>query len=53
MLEKFLVKEFTPIDKTWTMEKFTGLSKAALRLLLESDSLATQSESTIFVALME
>jgi hypothetical protein len=53
MLEKFLVKEFTPIDKTWTMEKFTGLSKAALRLLLESDSLATQSENTIFVALMK
>ncbi|CAB4042695.1 kelch 28 [Paramuricea clavata] len=53
MLEKFLVKEFTPIDKTWTMEKFTGLSKAALRLLLESDSLGTQSENTIFVALME
>ena len=53
MLEKFLVKEFTPIDKTWTMEKFTGLSKAALRLLFKSDSLATQSENTIFVALMK
>ena len=53
MLEKFFIKEFTPIDKTWTMEKFTGLSKAALRLLLESDSLATQSENTIFVALMK
>ena len=53
MLEKFLVKEFIPIDKTWTMEKFIELSIAALRLLLGSDSLATQSENTIFVALME
>ena len=52
MLEKFLVKEFTPIHKTWTMEKFIRLSKAALRLLLESDNLGTQSENTIFVALM-
>ena len=52
MLEKFLVKEFIPNDKTWTMEKFTGLSKAALRVLLGSDSLTTQSENTIFVALM-
>jgi hypothetical protein len=53
MLEKFLVKEFTPIDKTWTMQKFIRLSKDALRLLLGSDSLATQSENIIFVALME
>ena len=53
MLQTFLVKEFTPIDKTWTTEKFTGLSKAALRLLLKSDDLVTQSENTIFVALIE
>ena len=53
MLEKFLLKEFKPIDKTWTMEKFTRLSRAALRLLFKSDSLATQSENTIFVALMK
>ena len=53
MLEKFLVKEFTPIDETWNMEKFTGLSKAALRLLLASNHLGTQSENTIFVALMK
>ena len=53
MLQTFLVKEFTPFDKTWTTEKFTGLSKAALRLLLKSDDLATQSENTIFVALIE
>ena len=53
MLQTFLVKEFTPFDKTWTTEKFIGLSKAALKLLLKSDDLATQSENTIFVALME
>jgi hypothetical protein len=53
MLEKFLVKEFTPIDDTWTLEKFTSLSKAALRLLLRSDDLGTRSENTIFVALMK
>ena len=53
MLEAYFVKEFTPIDKTWTREKFTGLSKLALKLLLKSDSLSTQSENTIFVALMK
>ena len=53
MLEKFLVKEFTPIDETWTSGKFTKLSKAALRLLLRSDNLGTRSENTVFVALME
>ncbi|XP_028405904.1 BTB/POZ domain-containing protein POB1-like [Dendronephthya gigantea] len=52
IIEKFLVKEFTPIDKTWTMDKFADLSEAALKLLLGSDNLATQSENTIFVALM-
>ena len=53
VLQTFLVKEFTPFDETWTTEKFTGLSKAALRLLLKSDDLATQSENMIFVALMK
>ena len=53
MLEKFLVKEFTPIDETYTLDKFTGLSEAALRLLLRSDSLDTRSEDTVFVALMQ
>ena len=53
MLEKFLVKEFTPFDDTWTLEKFTNLSEAALRLLLRSDNLGIQSENTIFVALMK
>ncbi|CAB4004453.1 kelch 28 isoform X2 [Paramuricea clavata] len=53
MLEKFLVKEFTPIDETWTMQKFTELSEAALRLLLRSDNLGSRSENTVFVALMK
>ena len=53
MVEEFLVKEFAPIDKTWTMDKLTDLSEPALRLLLGSDSLATESENTIFVALMK
>ena len=53
MLEKFLVKEFTPIDETWTLEKFTELSEAALRILLRSDSLGTRSENAVFVALMK
>ena len=53
MLEKFLVKEFTPIDETYTLDKFTGLSEAVLRLLLRSDSLDTRSEDTVFVALMQ
>ena len=53
VLQTFLVKEFTPFHETWTTVKFTGLSKAALRLLLKSDDLATQSENMIFVALMK
>ena len=53
VLQTFLVKEFTPFDEIWTTEKFTDLSKAAVRLLLKSDDLATESENTIFVALMK
>ena len=53
ILEKFLVKEFTPIDRMWTMDKFTDLSKPALRLLLGSNHLPTKSENTIFVALIK
>ena len=53
MLKEFLVKEFTPIEKTWNTDKFIDLSEPALRLLLGSDHLATQSENTIFVALMK
>ena len=53
VLQTFLVKEFTPIEKTWTTMKFIKLSKAAVRLLLKSDDLAAKSENTIFVALMK
>ena len=53
MLQTFLVKEFSPFDEIWTTKKFTDLSEAAVRLLLKSDELATQSENTIFVALMK
>ncbi len=53
MLEEFLVKEFTPIEETWTLDKFTELSEAALRILLRSDNLGTRSENTVFVALMQ
>ena len=53
MLENFLVKEFSPLDETWNLYKFFELSEAALRLLLRSDNLATLSEDTIFLALME
>ncbi len=52
-MEKFLVKEFSPLDKTWLLKKFQTLSKASLKLLLGSDQLAVQSENTVFVALME
>ena len=52
-VEKCLVKEFSPLDKTWCMEKFLGLSKASLKLLLGSDKLVVQSENTVFIALME
>lgn len=51
-LEKFLVNEFKPLDKTWRMDKFTNLSEAATRLIISSDHLAVLSENTVFVALM-
>ena len=53
MLEKFLVKEFSPLDETWNLDEFFELSEAALKLLLRSDNLATISEDTIFLALMK
>ena len=53
VLEKFLVKEFMPFDKTWILDKFIHLSKASLKLLLSSDHLPVQCENTIFVALMK
>ena len=51
LVEEFLMKEFTPLDKTWTVNKFLDLSEASLRLLLSSNELAVQSENTVFVAL--
>ena len=53
VLEKFLVKEFTPFDQTWILDKFISLSEASLRLLLSSNHLPVQCENTIFVALMK
>ena len=53
MLENFLVKEFSPLDETFSLDNFFNLSEAALRLLLRSDNLATLSEDIIFVALMK
>ena len=42
VLEKFLVKEFTPFDQTWILDKFISLSEASLRLLLSSNHLPVQ-----------
>ena len=53
MLETFLVKEFTPLDKTWIMDKFIGLSEAFLRLLFSSNDLPVQSENAVFSAQMK
>ena len=53
MLQKCLINEFSPIDQSWTTEKFTELSEAPLRLLLKSDDLATQFENTVFMMLMK
>ncbi len=52
-MEKFLVTEFSPLDKTWQSEKFHELSKVSLKLLLGSDRLVVDSENTVFIALME
>ena len=48
----FLVKEFSPLDKTWTADKFLTLSQASLKSLLSNDKLVVMSENTVFVALM-
>lgn len=53
VVEKFLVKEFTPFNKTWILNTFITLSEALLKILLSSDHLPVQCENTIFVALME
>ena len=50
---EFLADEFSPLDMNWEDEKFTSLSEALLRLLLNCEySLGTQSENTVFHALM-
>jgi hypothetical protein len=53
MVEKFLVKEFSPMDELETLDKFLHLSEVALRVLLRSDNLASMSENIIFTALMK
>ena len=52
-METFLVKEFSPLDKTWLSQKFYTLSKPSLKILLGSDKLVVESENTVFVALMK
>jgi hypothetical protein len=51
-MEKYLVKEFSPLDKTWLSAEFRTLSKESLKLILGSDKLVVQSENTVFNALM-
>ncbi|CAB4036830.1 BTB POZ domain-containing POB1-like isoform X1, partial [Paramuricea clavata] len=51
-LQSFLAKEFSPLDKTWQTTSFQELCEPSIRYLLSSDELATESENTIFHALM-
>ena len=51
-LQSFLVKEFSPLDKTWQMRGFKDLSEPSLKYLLSSNELVTVSENTVFHALM-
>ena len=53
VLRDTLVKEFSPLDKKWTTERFKKLSESGIKLLLSSDKLAVESENTVFVSLME
>ncbi|CAB4027290.1 BTB POZ domain-containing POB1 [Paramuricea clavata] len=48
----YLVKEFSPLDKTWQTTRFENLSETTLKYLLSSDKLVANSENTIFHALM-
>ena len=48
----YLVKEFSPLDKTWQTTRFENLSETTLKYLLSSDELVAKSENTIFHALM-
>ena len=47
-----LVSDFNPLDTNWEHEKFTTLSETMLRILLSCENLQTQSENTVFHALM-
>lgn len=51
-LQTFLAKTFSPLDKTWQTKSFENLSEPSVRYLLSSDRLRTQSENTVFHALM-
>ena len=52
-VQKFLAKEFSPLDKNWETEKFRDLSEPLLKSLLGSSDLTTQAENTVFHALMD
>ena len=45
MLQKFLVVEFSPFEEERTTEKFTVLSKSALKLLKSDDTLCNLSHN--------
>ena len=51
-LQKVLANEFSPLDNNWQRESFTSLTEPSVRYLLSSDDLVTQSENTVFHALM-
>jgi hypothetical protein len=51
-LQSFLAKEFSPLDKTWQTTRFTELCEHSLKCLLSCNELVTESENTIFHALM-
>ena len=51
-VREILVSEFNPLDTNWQHEKFTTLSETMLRVLLSCEKLQTQSENTVFHALM-
>ena len=52
ILQSFLAKEFSPLDKTWQTTSFKDLCEPSLKYLLSSDELVTVSENTVFHALM-
>ena len=51
-VREYVASEFSPLDTNWENEKFTNLSEAMLRVLLSCKNLKTQSENTVFHALM-